>query len=69
MNDQEKSLCNEFKLYDDQCGSMWNWNQCKKETFTSYKVNNFEQLVIRNFDAAKNLVDFGIVCANSDELD
>ena len=69
MNEQEKSLCKDFKHYDNQCGSMFNWNQCKKETFSTYNVDNFEQLVIRNFEAADRLVDFGMVCANSDELD
>lgn len=69
MNEQEKSLYKDFKNYDDQCGSMFNWKQCKKETFSAYNVDTFDQLVIRNFQAAENLVGFGMVCANSDELD
>lgn len=69
MNEQEKTLCKVFKFYDDQCGSMWNWNQCKKENFSTYNVDNFEQLVIKNIDAATKLVEFGNMYANSNELD
>ena len=69
MNEQEKTLCKDFKFYDNQCGSMWNWRQYKKETFSTYKVDNFEQLVIKNIDAAIKLTGFGNMYANSDDLD